>query len=116
MGCNSFEHDALVEDESDRKESLPNSSDKVAEVAKKVKGSTVWNAKVILMSGIIENALAELISERIPEDKALHVHNVMRFAILCKDHTFFATGGSWDSVVDGGDPATDESALIQTAI
>ncbi|KAH9291489.1 hypothetical protein KI387_043319, partial [Taxus chinensis] len=116
MGCNSFEHDALVEDESDPKESLPKSSDKVAEVAKQVKGSTVWNAKVILMSGISENAMAELISERIPEDKALHVHNVLRFAILRKDHTFFAAGGSWDSVVDGGDPATDESALIRTAI
>ena len=46
MGCNSFKHDALIEDENDPKESSPKSSDKVAGDAKQLKGSTVWNAKV----------------------------------------------------------------------
>ena len=66
------------------------------------------------MSGISKNSLEELSSERISDDRAPHIYNILRFAVLRKDHSLRAIGGPWNSV-DGGDPSSDETSLIQTA-
>eukprot|EP00252_Welwitschia_mirabilis_P001369 TRINITY_DN1124_c0_g1_i1.p1 TRINITY_DN1124_c0_g1~~TRINITY_DN1124_c0_g1_i1.p1 ORF type:complete len:793 (-),score=309.16 TRINITY_DN1124_c0_g1_i1:335-2713(-) len=72
--------------------------------------------QVILMSGISESAMAELLSEKRHEGKVLNFHNALKFAVIRKDHTFLLAGGFWDEALDGGDPASDDSALIHTAI
>jgi hypothetical protein len=75
---------------------------------------TVWNAKLILMSGLSHNAIEELSSERNYEDRIPHYCNMLRFALLKKDKSFMAIGGPWDTI-DGGDPSVDDSSLVQTA-
>ncbi|CAL5188797.1 unnamed protein product [Lathyrus oleraceus] len=107
----SFEHD-FVEEESARGTSgkllsgQPTSSEQ---------GNTVWNAKVILMSGLSRGALEELSSDKIVDDRIPHICNFLRFAILKKDHSFMAVGGPWEPA-DGGDPSNDDNSLIRTAL
>lgn len=67
------------------------------------------------MSGLSNNALAELSSERIYDDRIPHFCNMLRFAVLKKNSSLMAIGGPWDSI-DGGDPSVDESSLLRTAL
>ncbi|XP_022863677.1 cell division cycle and apoptosis regulator protein 1-like [Olea europaea var. sylvestris] len=69
---------------------------------------------MILMSGLSQNALAELSSDR-NYDRIPHFCNMLRFAVLKKNNSMMAIGGPWDPV-DGGDPSTDDSSLIRTAL
>ncbi|XP_042494256.1 protein SHORT ROOT IN SALT MEDIUM 1-like [Macadamia integrifolia] len=71
--------------------------------------------QVVLMSGISKDALEELSSDKISDDRIPHLNNILRFAILRQDRSFMAIGGPWD-VLDGEDPSVDESSLIQTAL
>ena len=66
------------------------------------------------MSGISKSYLEDLSSEKVYEDRIPHIYNILRFAILKKDHSLMAFGGPWHAV-DGGDPSVDDSSLIQTA-
>ncbi|KAF9623704.1 hypothetical protein IFM89_003849 [Coptis chinensis] len=77
--------------------------------------NVVWNAKVILMSGISKNSHEELSSEKTFDDRIPHINNILRFAFLRKDRSLIAIGGPWDAV-DGGDPSVDDSSLLQTAL
>ncbi|KAG5553754.1 hypothetical protein RHGRI_011590 [Rhododendron griersonianum] len=77
--------------------------------------TTVWNAKMILMSGLSQNSLEELSSERSYDDRVPHLCNMLRFAVLKKDQYIMAIGGPWDTV-DGGDPSVDDSSLVQTVL
>ncbi|BBN17937.1 hypothetical protein MPTK1_7g18160 [Marchantia polymorpha subsp. ruderalis] len=116
----SFEHDAVdVEDEGESKQAPPKSSDKVlpSPATNSTKGTTTWNAKVMLMSGSSEAALNELLVDDSPDEKPAHLHNLLKFVALRKDRSaIMAAGGVWDKELDGGDPAIDEEALIRTAI
>lgn len=67
------------------------------------------------MSGLSRNALEELSSDKISDDRIPHICNILRFAVLKRDRSFMAIGGPWDSA-DGGDPSVDDAALIQTAL
>lgn len=67
------------------------------------------------MSGLSKNAWEDLSSQKTPDDRILHICNILRFAVLKKDRTFMAIGGPWNST-DGGNPTDDESSLIQTAL
>lgn len=67
------------------------------------------------MSGLSKNALEELSSEKILDDRIPHICNMLRFAVLKKDHYFMAIGGPWN-IADGGDPSVDDSSLLKTAI
>ncbi|CAA6665213.1 unnamed protein product [Spirodela intermedia] len=87
----------------------------VVETQKSKSDSTVWNAKVILMSGISVEALEELNAEQNSDDRISHINNLLKFAILRKDHSFTAIGGPWNATLDGGDPSTDNTSLVQTA-
>ncbi|CAI0402173.1 unnamed protein product [Linum tenue] len=71
--------------------------------------------QLILMSGVSKSAFEELSSAKFSDDRPAHICNVLRFALLKKDRAFMAIGGPWDPV-DGGDPAVDDSPLIQTAL
>ncbi|XP_058777326.1 protein SHORT ROOT IN SALT MEDIUM 1 isoform X1 [Vicia villosa] len=106
----SFEHDFIEESGRDTSGKLltgqPTSSEQ---------GNTVWNAKVILMSGLSRGALEELSSDKTFDDRIPHICNFLRFAILKKDHSFMAVGGPWEPA-DGGDPSNDDSSLIRTAL
>ncbi|XP_047090309.1 protein SHORT ROOT IN SALT MEDIUM 1-like [Lolium rigidum] len=77
---------------------------------------TVWNVKVLLMSGMSNGAFADICSLRSAEDRIAHWNNVLKFAVFKKDHALVAIGGPWNAAMDGGDPSTDCSCLIQTAI
>lgn len=69
------------------------------------------------MSGFSEAALAELLSDSCVEDKVPHLHNLLKFVALRKDRSaIMACGGPWDKDLDGGEPATEEEALLRTAI
>lgn len=68
---------------------------------------------MILMSGLSNNALEELSSERNYEDRIPHLCNMLRFAFLKDGSSFMAIGGSWDTI-DGNDPSVDKSTLVQT--
>lgn len=85
-----------------------------------VKVMTVWHGgclQVMLMSGLTAEAFAEIVSEKSMEDKPTHLHNLLKFVALRKDRSaIMAAGGIWDQDLDGGNPATDDSALIRTAI
>ncbi|CAI0405956.1 unnamed protein product [Linum tenue] len=110
----SFEHD-FVEDEK-----VLESKDLSIKLlghhpAKSENGSRVWNAKIILMSGVSKSAFEELSSSKMSDDRPAHLSNILRFALVKKDRAFMAIGGPWDPV-DGGDPAVDDSPLIQTAL
>ncbi|KAK9076282.1 hypothetical protein SSX86_004615 [Deinandra increscens subsp. villosa] len=76
-------------------------------------GTTRWNAKMLLMSGLSRNAWEELLSERKYDDRIPHLCNMLRFAFLKKGNSLMAIGGSWDTV-DGNDPSVNKSTLIQT--
>ncbi|XP_026436070.1 protein SHORT ROOT IN SALT MEDIUM 1-like isoform X2 [Papaver somniferum] len=109
----SFEHDLVeVESLSVKKEASVQS---VAESREPRTGATIWNAKVILMSGISKDALEELSSNKNYEDRIPHINNILRFSFLRKDRAFMAIGGP-QGIVDGGDSSVDDSSLIKTAI
>ncbi|KAM6547391.1 hypothetical protein CsatB_019067 [Cannabis sativa] len=109
----SFEHD-FAEEESTSGSKKDSTNLLSEESSKSGHGNIVWNAKFILMSGISKNALEELSSEKISDDRIPHIYNILRFAVLKKDHSFMAIGGPWKSV-DGGDPSVDDTSLIHTA-
>ncbi|KAL3522783.1 hypothetical protein ACH5RR_015617 [Cinchona calisaya] len=111
----SFEHD-VVEDvaAAEQKESL--SKLPTGDLLKSGHGSTVWNSKVILMSGLSQNALEDLSSGRSYEGRIPHFCNLLRFAVLRKNNSLMAIGGRWDATTDGGDPSTDESSLVRTVL
>lgn len=67
------------------------------------------------MSGLSQNALEELSSERSYEERIPHFCNMLRFALLKKNNHLMAIGGPWDAI-DGGDPSVDDSALIRTCL
>ncbi|CAM0872848.1 unnamed protein product [Alopecurus aequalis] len=77
---------------------------------------TVWNVKVLLMSGMSNGAFADICSLRSAEDRIAHWNNVLKFAVFKKDHALVVIGGPWNAAMDGGDPLTDCSCLIQSAI
>ncbi|KAK4758838.1 hypothetical protein SAY87_020139 [Trapa incisa] len=79
------------------------------------KQNTIWNAKVILMSGLSRSALEDISSDKSFGDWVPHVCNILRFAVLKKEHCLMCIGGSWDPV-DGEDPSIDASSLVKTAI
>ncbi|CAA2954884.1 cell division cycle and apoptosis regulator 1 [Olea europaea subsp. europaea] len=106
----SFEHDFVEEAVMERGDSPKELANEVSKAGL----ATVWNAKMILMSGLSQNALAELSSDR-NYDRIPHFCNMLRFAVLKKNNSMMAIGGPWDPV-DGGDPSTDDSSLIRTAL
>ncbi|XP_042983456.1 protein SHORT ROOT IN SALT MEDIUM 1 isoform X1 [Carya illinoinensis] len=108
----SFEHDVL-EEERAKGLKVPSAELLVEEPAKS--GSTVWNAKMILMSGLSKNAMEELSSEKSSDDRIPHICNIVRFGVLRRDQSWMAIGGPWDSV-DGGDPSVDDTSLIRTVL
>lgn len=110
----SFEHD-FVEDNNavEQKYSVSKPSD--GQDVKSECGNTVWNSKVILMSGLSVNALEELSSERTYEERIPHFCNMLRFSLIRKNNSLMAIGGPWEAI-DGGDPSTDDSSLIQTIL
>ncbi|KAK3037780.1 hypothetical protein RJ639_030699 [Escallonia herrerae] len=110
----SFEHD-FAEEEYAAREKVSSNKSSAVEPVKPECGSTVWNAKMILMSGLSQNSLDELSSDRSYDDRIPHFCNMLRFAILKKDNRFLAIGGPWDAV-DRGDPSVDESSLVQTVV
>jgi len=78
--------------------------------------ATIWNAKVLLMSGMSKGAFAEITSLRNTEERVFHLNNILKFAVFKKDRSLFAIGGPWNAAIDGGDPSVDCSCLIRTAI
>ncbi|XP_039136315.1 protein SHORT ROOT IN SALT MEDIUM 1 isoform X1 [Dioscorea cayenensis subsp. rotundata] len=108
----SFEHDFVEVDNKDAEKEIPS-----VDVLPKFECSNItWNAKVILMSGVSSGALEGLCSEKTPVDRAIHMKNILKFAVLKKEQSFLAIGGPWSASIDGGDPSVDESSLIRTAI
>ncbi|KAF2299187.1 hypothetical protein GH714_030928 [Hevea brasiliensis] len=111
----SFEHD-FIEDEGIVNSKEPPSTKLLAQQLEKSEhGRTIWNAKIILMSGLSKNALEELSSEKSYDDRLPHICNILRFAVLKRDRSFMAIGGPWDTA-DGGDPSVDDYVLVQTAL
>ncbi|KAK4263478.1 hypothetical protein QN277_028877 [Acacia crassicarpa] len=111
----SFDHD-FVEEECATEPKDPSSMKLLtASPANAEQQNTVWNAKIILLSGLSRSALEDLSSDRSFDDRIPHICNILRFAILKKDHSFMAVGGPWESA-DGGDPSVDDNGLIRTAI
>ncbi|KAI3516880.1 hypothetical protein L1887_16006 [Cichorium endivia] len=106
----SFEHDFVKGD-------LETNTTNDDDPEKLEHGNTQWNAKILLMSGVSQNALEELSSERDYkyEDRIPHFCNMIRFACLKNGNTLKAIGGLWDTI-DGIDPSIDKSTLIQTAL
>ncbi|AQK82538.1 ATP/GTP-binding protein family [Zea mays] len=78
--------------------------------------ATIWNAKVLLMSGMSKGAFANITSLRSTEERVVHLNNILKFAVFKKDRSLFAIGGPWNADIDGGDPSADCSCLIRTAI
>ncbi|RWR79642.1 cell division cycle and apoptosis regulator protein 1 isoform X2 [Cinnamomum micranthum f. kanehirae] len=110
----SFDHNVVeMSSEVVSKDAPTLSAAKAVELAQSTK--TVWNAKVVLMSGISTDALSQLVSEKGSGGKAIHINSILRFALLREGRAFNAIGGSWDAGMDGGDPSDGES-LIRTAI
>lgn len=72
--------------------------------------------QVILMSGVSNDTVDELCSDKTSDDKLIHFNNYLRFAILKKDHSFMAIGGQWKEALDGAELSADGSSLIQTAM
>lgn len=66
------------------------------------------------MSGLSQNAQADLSSEKTQGDRIPHLCNILRFAVLKKNSSLMAIGGAWDTS-DGGDPSVDDTSLIRTA-
>ncbi|PKI36802.1 hypothetical protein CRG98_042751 [Punica granatum] len=111
LGSTSFEHEFL-EDEGATEQKDSSSKNCVREPEKQ---NTVWNAKVILMSGLSRSALEDLSSDKSFGDWVPHICNIIRFAVLKKDHCLMAIGGPWNST-DGSDPSVDASSLVKTAM
>nr|XP_043606626.1 protein SHORT ROOT IN SALT MEDIUM 1-like isoform X2 [Erigeron canadensis] len=110
----SFEHDFVLEEKST--EHVSASTKALADAHVRLEtGTTRWNAKMLLMSGLSHNAWEELSSERNYEDRIPHLCNMLRFAFLKDGNSIMAIGGSWDTV-DGNDPSVDKSALVQTLL
>uniref|UniRef100_A0A0D9WR99 DBC1/CARP1 catalytically inactive NUDIX hydrolase domain-containing protein n=1 Tax=Leersia perrieri TaxID=77586 RepID=A0A0D9WR99_9ORYZ len=84
------------------------SSTKISEV--------IWNAKVLLMSGMSNSAFADITSLRSTDERVVHLNNILKFAVFKRERSLFAIGGPWNAAIDGGDPSVDCSCLIQTAI
>uniref|UniRef100_A0A0E0LCP7 EF-hand domain-containing protein n=1 Tax=Oryza punctata TaxID=4537 RepID=A0A0E0LCP7_ORYPU len=84
------------------------SSTKISEI--------IWNAKVLLMSGMSNSAFADITSLRSTDERVVHLNNILKFAVFKRDRSLFAIGGPWSAAIDGGDPVVDSSCLIQTAI
>uniref|UniRef100_J3MF26 EF-hand domain-containing protein n=1 Tax=Oryza brachyantha TaxID=4533 RepID=J3MF26_ORYBR len=76
----------------------------------------IWNAKVLLMSGMSNSAFADITSLRSTDERVVHLNNILKFAVFKRDRSLFAIGGPWNAAIDGGDPVVDSSCLIQTAI
>lgn len=117
----SFEHEAVdVDDEDgDIKGTPAKSADLSIAASKPASGSTVWNAKVMLMSGIDEDNWTDVLGEpkSNDKDKATYIHNLVKFVALRKDRSaIMAPGGHWDPTLDGGDPAAGDESLISAAI
>nr|XP_027085807.1 protein SHORT ROOT IN SALT MEDIUM 1-like isoform X1 [Coffea arabica] len=110
----SFEHD-FVEDDAAIECKVLLSGLPTWDLSKSEHRSTVWNSKMILMSGLSQNALEELSSGRSYEDRIPHFCNMLRFAVLRRDNSLMAIGGRWDST-DGGDPSVDDSSLVRTVL
>jgi hypothetical protein len=68
------------------------------------------------MSGMSNGAFADICSLRSVEDRIAHWNNVLKFAIFKKDNALLAIGDPWNEAIDGGDPSTGCSYLIQIAI
>uniref|UniRef100_A0A8R7Q6N6 EF-hand domain-containing protein n=1 Tax=Triticum urartu TaxID=4572 RepID=A0A8R7Q6N6_TRIUA len=77
---------------------------------------TVWNVKVLLMSGMSNGAFADICSLRSAEERIAHWNNVLKFAVFKKDHALITIGGPWSAAIDGGDPLIDCSCLVRTAV
>eukprot|EP00850_Spirogloea_muscicola_P007355 SM000037S13490 [mRNA] locus=s37:177551:185876:+ [translate_table: standard] len=111
----SFEHDIVdIEDETAAMETSAKPTPSPRTVGK----SSVYNVKVMLMTGADRAALEELLVEAktLNDGKPMHLHNLVKFVTVRKDrNAIMPVGGSWDADLDGGDPSTDE-ALIRTAI
>ncbi|GKU99539.1 hypothetical protein SLEP1_g12374 [Rubroshorea leprosula] len=110
----SFEHNFIEEDGLPEVKALC-SNLFPEETVKSEHKSTVWNAKIVLMSGLSKSAVEELSSEKFADDRIPHICNILRFAVLKRDHSFLAIGGQWNAV-DGGNPYDDDSSLIRTAL
>ncbi|CAO2822015.1 unnamed protein product, partial [Amaranthus hypochondriacus] len=110
----SFEHD-FVEDESGADQKELSTKHLAAVPANTEHQRTVWNAKIILMSGLSKNSMEDLSSEKNKDDRIPHICNILKFAVLKKDRSLMAIGGPWDSV-DGGDPSVDDASLVRTVL
>ncbi|KAG8094529.1 hypothetical protein GUJ93_ZPchr0012g20835 [Zizania palustris] len=108
----SLEHGIHEVDDSTEEETVipsgKTSSNKISEI--------IWNAKVLLMSGMSNSAFADITSLRSTDERIVHLNNILKFAVFKRDHSLFAIGGPWNAAIDGGDPSVDCSCLIQTAI
>ena len=71
--------------------------------------------QMILMSGLSRTALEDLSSDKLFEERIPHICNILKFAVLKKDHSLMATGGPCDPT-DGMDPSVDQSSLITTML
>eukprot|EP00898_Chlorokybus_atmophyticus_P007829 jgi/Chlat1/8047/Chrsp73S00601 len=90
--------------------------------------ATVWNVKVMLLTGVSNEALASISQEPAPGGSPLHIGGLLRFLTVRfepldpsdskakRNPVIGAIGGSWSAELDGGDPATEQSALVRTAI
>lgn len=110
----SFEHD-FVEDASGAVQKELSTKHSDTDLSNPERRSIVWNAKMILMSGLSRSATEDLCSEKNSDDRIPHICNLLKFAVLKKDRSLMAIGGPWDAV-DGGDPSIDDSSLIQTIL
>ncbi|VAI89760.1 unnamed protein product [Triticum turgidum subsp. durum] len=108
----SLEH-AICEDDDKADESALVSSENTSSIKTP---ETIWNAKVLLMSGMSNGAFADITSMRSTDERVVHLNNILKFAVFKKDRSLLAIGGPWNAALDGGDPLVDCSCLIRTAI
>jgi hypothetical protein len=74
------------------------------------------NGKIMLMSGVDWKEFIHSLHQN-PDDPDHHLHHLLRFLVSKKDRSgLMCVGGSWSQKVDGGDPLTDEGALLKTAL
>lgn len=74
--------------------------------------NVVYCAKVMLFSG---SKLTP--SKSAPPTKSTHLSTQLQFIVGRKDRSeLFCIGGAWSKELDGGDPASNSSVLIRTAI
>jgi len=74
-----------------------------------------YNARVMLLSGITPKDAEQGMDDK--KDRDL-THLGLQLKFLCgrRGSNLQALGGSWSAEKDGGDPAVDQSVLVQTAI